>query len=628
MPGGNGVTAQQQALLSAAVQAGQSFANQNDSTQRVFVPYMNLGMGLNTRKDTHALDRSELAVLINGWYLQAQIMGKRPGVIPMVTASGATAAATGGIASLIAARFGGTTWLVVQAISSGNIYYAPAVAAGSSFTWKLIGSVQSNGIMRGAQMYDPQRSADALFIVSGKDVPQYWLGPGTQLIQVDQTANHLPTKAGSITQPITPAFVATLGNNSHLFYSGEPSAPSAVYVSDPFFPESFSTPLTQVNPMLGAYQPALIGNNDGVDGGNITGLQTLGSSMIVFKESAVYTMIETQLFGDIAFQVENISSTVGCLSPRSIVAMDGFICFLGIDGVYATDGNTAYQISGNVPTYFDSTVLAQPALITNRTSAIGFRHGTRYIVFFDTGTGSPDTGVWFDFAVSADQGLPGCGQMNFSTIGSTYKPMYLGGAATLRGQNDDGNVAIAARSGDFVGKFGIGFSDICFAPVSGTPVASPILFDTAFKADFFEDVFGDDAAACNKNIDKIWLYVSIFQTPTPNSVLTFTGNVINDIATAFPITALPAQLPVVAGPRWGSVLQGGTGEQWGTIAEGGTGAIWTHVPTVRGLYFALPVESPQNAWGKILQLEFIENSAFGFSILGFALQVSKMEAIA
>jgi hypothetical protein len=626
----NGVTAGQVALLGASIQAGQPFANQGDSTQRIFVPYMNLGMGLNTRKDTHALERSELAVLVNGWYLQAQIMGKRPGVTPLITGTGATGVSApignipAGIVSMIATRFGGTTWLVIQNLS-GGIYYAPVVAAGSSFTWQQIGSITPGGIMRGAQMYDPQRSADAVFIVSGKDVPQYWLGPQTMLQTVDTTANHCPTKAGSVTQPITPSYVATLGNNSHLFYAGEPSAPSAVYVSDPFFPESFSTPLTQVNPMLGAYQPALIGNNDGVDGGNITGLQTLGSSMIVFKESAVYTMIETQLFGDIAFQVENISSTVGCLSPRSIVAMDGFLCFLAIDGIYATDGNTAQQISGNVPTFFDSTVLGQPALIANRTNAIAFRHGTRFIVFIDTGTGAPDTGVWFDFAVQGDNGLPANGQMNFSTAGALFTPMYLGGAVTLRGPRDDGNVAIAASNGDFVGKFGLGFADISFAQLTGAPTMSPILVTLRGKADFFEDVFGDDAPACLKNLDKIRLFVSIFQTQLPNASLTFTGNVITDIASEFPITALPAQLPVQSGPRWGTTSEGGTNEKWGTTGEGGTGAIWTAVPPIEGLYFDLPVLSPQTAWGKIIQMEFSEQSFFGWSILGYALQIGKTE---
>jgi hypothetical protein len=621
----NGVTAPQVALLGAAVQSGQSFANQGDSAQRVFVPYMNLSKGLNTRKDTHALDRTELAVLINGWYLQAEIMGKRPGITPLVTTTGATNK-IGGIVSMIASRFGNITWLVIQS-TDGGIWYAPSVAPGSAFVWRKIGSITSTGIMRGAQMYDPERNADALFIVSGQDVPQYWLGPETKLKTVDTTVNHCPTKAGSTTQPITPAFVATLGNNSHLFYSGEPSAPSAVYVSDPFYPEGFSTPLTQVNPMAGAYQPALIGNNDGVDGGSITGLQTLGSAMIVFKQSAVYTMIETQLLGDVAFMVENISSSVGNLSPRSIIPMDGFICFLGIDGIYATDGNTAYQISGNVPTYFDSTVLGQVAQISNRTSAIAFRHGTRYVIFFDTGTGFTDTGVWFDFAVMADKDLPAAGQINFSTNGTGFTQMYLGGAATLRGPQDDGNVAIAAHNGDFVGKFGLGFSDISFDD-DGVPTPGPILVTLAGKADFFEDVFGDDAPACLKNLDQVHLFVSIFQSPIVGAMLTFTGNVITDIATAYPITALPATLPTQVGPRWGSFAQGGTNELWGTKAEGGTGAIWTRVPPVQGLYFDLPMLSPTNAWAKIIQMEFIENSSFGWSILGYALQIGKTEVVA
>lgn len=613
-------TAQLEALLEQLSANGQSFAQQPGSDVRQFVPYMDLGQGLNTRKDPHALARNELAVLVNAWYSQGQSLGKRPGVTPLTTANGATSKVNF-VVSMVAARFGGQTWLVIQGDDNG-VYYAPAVASGSNFTWKKIGSL-SGGTMRAAQMYDPEREADALFVVSGKDVPQYWLGPETQLKNVKTAATYLPTKANSTTAPITPAYVATLGNNSHLFYSGDDSAPSAVYVSDPFYPESFTTPLTQVNPMKGAYQPALIGNNDGVDGGDITGLQTFGSAMLVFKESAIYAMIETQLLGDTAFMVENISATVGCVSPRSIVPMDGFVCFLAIDGIYATDGNTAYQISGNVPTYFDSTVLGQPALIANRTNAIAYRHGTRYIVFFDTGTGSADTGVWFDFAVEGDQGLPGCGQMNFSApAGSTA--MYLGGAVTLRGPRDDGNVAVAAANFDFVGKFGLGFSDVC--ETSGTPTATGISVTLRGKADFFEDVLGADAPASIKNVDQIHLFVSIFRTGQPVEI-TFTGNVINDVADAYPITSEPTELPQISGPRWGSPGQGGTGEVWGAPPVG-TGAIWTAQPIAPGLFFDVPILSPSTAWGKIIQMEFSETSSNGWLILGYALQIGKGQAIA
>lgn len=601
-------------LYAQRAAAGQAFAQQG-ADERTFVPYMDLGRGLNTRKDPHALDRTELAVLVNMWYSQGESISKRPGLTPLVTKTGA-AGVGASIISIAATRFGNQTWLLIQD-SSNTIWYAPAVASGSPFQWKSIGGL-SGGIMRTAQMYDPQRNADAVFIVSGFDVPQYWLGPNTTLKQVDTSTGHLPTKAGSTVLPITPAYVATLGNNSHLFYSGESTAPSGVYVSDPFYPESFTTPLTQVNPMNGSYAPALIGNNDGVDGGAITGMRTLGSAMVIFKQSAVYAMNETQLFGDVAFDVDNISSSVGCLSPRSIEAMDGFLCFLGVDGVYATDGNTAWQISGNVPTFFDSTVLGYPALIQNRATAVAFRHGTRYIVFFDTGTGYADTGVWFDFAVQADQGLPGCGQMNFSAPTGS-KPLYLGGAVTLRGPQDDGNVAVCSSTFDFVGKFGLGFSDICSS--GNQPASTGIAVRWRGKADFFEDVLGADAPAATKNVDQIHLFVSIFQT-AQSVDMSFFGNVINDIANTFPIEVPPFPLPQQAGPRWGTPAEGGSGVYW----KGG--ALWTSAPLGTGLYYDLAFLSPQSAWGKIIQLEFSESSPYGFTVLGYSLQVGKAQVVA
>ena len=604
------------ALLESRLQGSDpAFALQGDVAPRQFVPYMDLGAGLNTRKDPHALARNELASLTNAWYAQGQSLGKRPGLTAWVTSIGTTGKHVTHIKSLVAARFGGFSWLVIQD-QANNIWYAPSVPPNTGTKWQQIGSI-SGGIMRGAQMYDPELQQDTLFIVSGYDIPQYWVGPNTKMQPVDTTVNHLPTKANSITQPITPAYVATLGNNSHLFYAGEPTAPSAVYVSDPFYPESFTTPLTQVNPMQGAYQPALIGNNDGVDGGAITGMQTLGSAMLIFKESAVYTMVETQLLGDIAFMVENISSTVGCLSPRSIVAMDGFVCFLGIDGVYMTDGNTAQQLSGNVPTFFDSTVLGSPAEIANRNTAISFRHGTRYIIFFDTGTNFADTGVWFDFAVQADQGLPACGVIQFSP-GAATTGMYCGGAATLRGPHDDGNVAIAAANFNFVGKFGLGFSDVAAQYGPQAPQSVPITVTMRGKADFFEDAFGNDAMMCLKNVDKIRLLVSIYQTSTPIP-FTFTGNVITDVFNAFPITSTVTTLPQLPGPRWGTPAEGGTGDIWGGPA------VWTAAPLGSGLFFDIPMLSPSTAIGKIVQMEFSESSQYGWLILGYALQIGKQQ---
>jgi hypothetical protein len=611
-------------MLQATRQNGQSFAQQG-SNQRIVVPYMDLSGGLNTRKDAHALNRNELAVLQNAWYAYGQSLGKRPGLTSMVSVSGATGAGTG-IISIIAARFQGISYLVIQDFN-GNIYYAPAVdgkGSAGAYSWTQIGSISKSGVMRGAQMYDPQRNSDCLFIVSGQDVPQFWQGPGdTSLHQVDTSVNHLPTQTNSLTLPITPAYVATLGNNSHLFYSGDPTAPSAVYISDPFFPESFSTPLTQVNPMKGAYNPALVGNNDGVDGGAITGMQTLGSSMLIFKQSAVYVMVETQLFGDVAFQVQNVSSTVGCLSPRSIVAMDGFVCFLAVDGIYMTDGNTCQQISGNVPTFFDSTVSGSPALISDRTTAIAARHGTRYLIFFDSdGDHDADMGVWLDFAVEADRELPGAGQIIFSNDPG-YTPLRIGGLAALRGPLDDGNLAICAGNWDFVGKFGLGFADVNLA--NGAPQACGIQVTLRGKADFFEDVFGNDAPAALKNIDQIHLFTSIFQTPAAAQVQ-FTGNVVNDLSAEFPITTQIAQIYPPPGPRWGTFAEGGSNFKWGSPPTG-SGQLWTYAPLGAGLYYDLPLLSPAGAWGKIIQMEFSEYSQYGWLILGFALQASKNEVI-
>ena len=144
----------------------------------------------------------------------------------------------------------------------------------------------------------------------------------------------MPTKSDGSGKPITPAYIATLFDS--LFYAGEPTDPSMLYISNPFLPEQFTENLVVPTASItgSSYIGLPVGRGDGIGGGINFGLAPMGSAMIVYKQSAIYAVTQLSIAGDSVWGSSIQSSSVGCMAPRSLVAFDTFHCFLGIDGVY------------------------------------------------------------------------------------------------------------------------------------------------------------------------------------------------------------------------------------------------------------------------------------------------------
>ncbi len=559
-----------------------------------YVPYMDLGGGLNTKKDPHALARNELAVSQNTFYGTGNCISKRPG-----TAAIAGGATGGGlpIKGLGTGRFDTRSTLIAQSGAS-NLYWAYP----TSGVWAAISGALAAGAgpIRTAQMYDPDgTAATTVFIVDGADVPRPWTGPGGALGTVTTTGMHVPYNHTNAA-PITPKFVATAG--FYLFYSGEPTEPCAVYISNPFHPQIFnisaiSDPTILPNP----YIPYLIGWNDGVRGGNITGIESIGPSMMVYKECAVYRMDQTSGFAQTYWATTLVSASVGCLSPRSIAAFDNFHCFLGIDGVYTTDGYSTTRISDNVPTFFDGSLFGWPAAIKDRTSAIGVRHGQRYLLFYDDGAGTgiaighPTAGIVFDFAKLDASGLP---------CVTTISGMFVGGAVSLRAPADDGNFAWGDATLDRVGKFGVGYSDF--------GAAISVYF--AGKADFMDDVFGAIAPLAYKSVDNLNLLLSVPQV-TQGVSLTFLATIVTDFEASTSSAGSPILIQAAAG-----------GGIYGAAIYGS--AIYASATGVAQQYVLLKIPAQITAQGRNLQFGIQEASIYPWTILGYAPYVDQQSVAA
>ena len=571
-----------------------------------FVAYRDPSGGLNTKRDAHALDRNMAAVSINMWSAYDNALAKRPGTTPAITVSGATGMAGTGT-HIVATRWqitGSTTTTFLLAQNGNKLSYAQV----GSGAWTPITTAMNINAKRihVAQMFDPKTGANQAFICNGVDVPWMWAGPGNNtLVPVTTGGNYLPVNAGGASY-ITPRFVTTVGNNSVLVYSGEPTSPTAVYVSDAFKPQQFTQSATTSTAYPGSYQPYLIGFNDGVGGGSVTGITSLQGNIIVFKESAIYRGQFTGIYSTVyAFQWQTVSASRGMVAPESLVSFDTFDVFLSLDGVYYTDGYQVQQISANVPTFFDGSLNGYGPVCLSYPTAVAARSGQRYLIFYDRGlpsapgapAGYPTSGLWFDFSKPDIALLPQAGEMAgvSSADGSCWA---VCGMATLAGPNDQGLVAWIDPTQDRVGIFGLGFSDF------GGPITSTF----AGPADMVPEVAspGPEAAAISpKRVHRGWLNVAAGLTSTA-SPLQFNVSVVTDLLATTNSVGYTPTVPS-GGMIWGSGV-------WGNAVWGG-GSNATDYATVSW--------SPaQTADGRIIQVQITESSTTEWILLGYVLEVS------
>jgi hypothetical protein len=499
-----------------------------------------------------------------------------------------------------AARFLNVSTVVAQTNSGRDLYWARVGDA--NFTKITTQMAAGSSSINACQMFDPDTGANGsnmLFICNGRDVPWTWVGPSSNLMVAMNAAGaqNFPNNHAN-TAPITPKYCATLGQTPILFMAGDGTEPCGVYISDAFFPRRYNRSNTLAAATPSNYQPALIGFNDGIRGGDITGLLALNNSMMIYKQSAVYRLdFGVAVYGDVNYASTCVDNSVGNLSPRSIVGFPYFHCFLGIDGVYRTDGYSKSQnISANVPTFFDASLTGSTVII-DRTTAVGTRVGNTYMLFYDAGTaagvanGYPNRGMWFNFDVLDADGLPTTGEI----LG-----MNVNGACELRGPADAGQMVWCNGGSDQVGQFGTHlYSDFAAA------------IQTSFggKIDYISEFFDPGAPLRNKVVDSVWLELSIPQ-PSFSTQLSFQMSLTQDIANSVTATGLTNTIPGTVGGIVGSAIVG-------TSLVGAA--------STASFYQAVKIPSPYPSTGRVVGWTFSENSTFGWACLGVDVYASAHE---
>jgi hypothetical protein len=570
----------------------------------VYVEYADPSGGLNTKRDVHALDRNMLSVSINGWPAYDNVVAKRPASAYYVTANGATGLGGTGT-TIVATRWtlsGNLTTTVLLAQNGRNLAFAQVGAT----SWTNISTTMGAGAQRihVAQMYDPTSGVNQCFICNGVDVPWMWAGPGhTTLVSVTTTAGYLPQKLTS-GSPITPRFVTTVSNNSVLVYAGESTAPTAVYISNAFYPQQFSQSATTSTAYPGSYQPYLVGFNDGVNGGNITGITSLQGNIIVFKESAIYRAQFAGIYASTyGFQFQVVSVTRGMVAPESLAPFDTYLVFLSNDGVYYTDGYVVLQISASVPTFFDGSLNGYGALCLAYTTAVGVRTGSRYLIFYDRGTvatpgvaaGYPTSGIWFDFAKPDNAGNPQAGEIHGA--GSQYpftQAMPVAGAVQLNGPYDSDLFVWTSATADQVALFGMGFVEF------GGPISTTF----AGPADRFPQVASESSFFDYKHVHSARFAIA---AAVSGASLTFTAMFVTDFLVS---TSAAAQTQLLPSP--GAVF--GTGTFGSSQFSSGTNAT---------IYAPVTIVPSKAADGRVIQIVLTETSTTEWLLLGYVLEISR-----
>jgi hypothetical protein len=568
--------------------------NQTALKARTYIPYRGGDNApafgaLNTRLSPHLIPRSAFSSSMNGWIPAKGQYGKRPGNINF--ASGATGSGLA-CSGMQGARFANVSSVVAQTNSGRDLYWARVGDANFTKITTQMG-VASKSI-NACQMFDPDSlatGANLLFVCNGVDIPWTWGGPALTVMTAMNAAGaqNFPNNHTNAA-PITPKYCATLGQTPIMFMAGEPTEPCGVYISDAFFPRRYNRSNTLAAATPANYQPALIGFNDGIRGGDITGLLALNNSMMIYKQSAVYRLdFGVAVYGDVNYASTCVDNSVGNLSPRSIVGFPYFHCFLGIDGVYRTDGYSKSQnISANVPTFFDASLTGSTVII-DRTTAVGTRVGNTYMLFYDAGTaagvanGYPNRGMWFNFDVLDADGLPTTGEI----LG-----MNVNGACELRGPADAGQMVWCNGGSDQVGQFGTHlYSDF----------AANIQTTFAGKVDYIAEFFDPGAPLCNKVVDSVWIELAIPQ-PSQSTQLLFQMDLTQDIANSVIATGITNPIPGTNGAKVGDML---------TI-NSVVGA-----PPNGSFYQAVKISGPYPSTGRVVGVQFSENSVNGWSCLGY-----------
>lgn len=262
-----------------------------------------LSKGLDTLSPDISIDPREAPTALNVEYIERGYPSKRRGITSVISDAPES---LDGIGTFVTAA--GNKYIVY--ISDGIV---KRVSGSSSVT--ITGVTLTDGLN-----CTFTQVLDKLFIHNGTD----------NMCQV--------TNALVLSQPAN-GKIAKFGINfkSRHVVAGNSSSPSTLYYSVTADPSDFSS--------AGSGSFAVQNN----DGDKITGLCVYQDALFVFKERAIYKMVEDSTGATLFSGVELVTRGMGCVSHKTIESVENDIFFLGRKG----GGNVSVNVLGNESGYFD-----------------------------------------------------------------------------------------------------------------------------------------------------------------------------------------------------------------------------------------------------------------------------------
>lgn len=446
--------------------------------------YADFHGGLNIRDFWHRIADNELTIANNIRYDDRGAIQPRGGWAKLI---GTVSPLTNNIIGLVHG-----TWVISSAITryvvvtdGSDVYYWTG-AAWTKITGAVVMSPNANTIVSFVSMNN------LLIGYDGKNAPWTW----------DGVAGAISLLAG--TPPI--GNISIVWQNQ-LFWAGVASAQTRLYYSAIGDPASYPS-------------SNFIDVSSTFDGDPITGLQVLYGNLLIFKRNAIYIL---SLNADGTFTLSKNNSSVGCVSPYSVVAVDNLIYFVSDKGLYAMNLYNVKQVCYKVEPRYTLAVANQlsGSNTGNRIMSLHYRMRNEIWVAIDADTTGGqvqhDRVMTHNYDVTDANGDPAVAE---HVTGNAVKaPAVMADYY----QSSNSIVPIASFYDKFVYVFTDGLGTDA-APASSANVPKQIV------TKFFD--LGDSNET--KTIRHIWMDASV-----AGGFPIFTFTITNDLTTTFGATLTP-----------------------------------------------------------------------------------------
>ena len=208
-----------------------------------------------------------------------------------------------------------------------------AITSGSTTGAILMTAIYKDQVIaaRGTEVFKvPTSNGSVTQIDSGRtsagryDFDIYYMSGTDKIIWADGANNASSYNNSSVTDinatgaPANPKYVKIFKN--HAFYAGMSATPQKVIFSAPYAEGDFTA-------SSGAGSISVTGT--------ITGLKVFREQLYIFCDNAIFRLVGNSLAD---FQMQPVTTNVGCIAPQSIQEVGGYIIFLAADGVRTIAG--------------------------------------------------------------------------------------------------------------------------------------------------------------------------------------------------------------------------------------------------------------------------------------------------